>query len=91
MLWHGLHVRNHEMQPFLATLALFVLSYAGLGISFWPMMVPPAISIRDAAAPDASLGFLLVGAVILLPVILAYTTYAYWVFRGKVDEHAGYH
>ncbi|WP_341702462.1 cytochrome d ubiquinol oxidase subunit II [Ferrovibrio sp.] len=91
LLWNGLHRRHREAQPFFATLALFVLSYAGLGISFWPLMVPPSITIREAAAPDASLGFLLVGAAILLPVILAYTAYAYRVFRGKVDDHAGYH
>jgi cytochrome bd ubiquinol oxidase subunit II len=90
-LWRGLTRRTREAQPFLAALALFVLSYIGLGISFWPLMVPPSITIWDAAAPDASLGFLLVGAGILLPIILAYTAYAYWVFRGKVDRHAHYH
>lgn len=90
LLWRGLQDRRREAQPFLAALALFVLSYIGLGISFWPLMVPPSITIWDAAAPDSSLGFLLVGAVILLPVILAYTAYSYWVFRGKVDD-AGYH
>lgn len=90
-LWRGLQRRKPEALPFLSSLALFVLSYIGLGISFWPLMVPPSITIWDAAAPDASLGFLLVGAVILLPIILAYTAYAYWVFRGKVEHHAGYH
>lgn len=91
LLWRGLTRRDREAQPFLAALALFVLSYIGLAISFWPLMVPPSITIWDAAAPDASLGFLLVGAAILLPIILAYTAYAYWVFRGKVDRHAHYH
>ncbi|WP_374302630.1 cytochrome d ubiquinol oxidase subunit II [Ferrovibrio sp.] len=90
-LWRGLHDYKRPAQPFLAALALFVLSYTGLGISFWPLMVPPSITIWDAAAPDASLGFLLIGAVVLLPIILAYTGYAYWVFRGKVDRHAHYH
>jgi cytochrome d ubiquinol oxidase subunit II len=54
-------------------------------------MVPPSLTIADAAAPDSSLAFALVGAVILLPIILAYTAYAYWVFRGKVDPEEGYH
>jgi cytochrome d ubiquinol oxidase subunit II len=90
-LWRGLQRRKPEPLPFFSALALFVLSYIGLGISFWPLMVPPSITIWDAAAPDASLGFLLIGAVILMPIILAYTAYAYWVFRGKVEEHAGYH
>ncbi len=86
----GLRDRR-DIRPFLSAQALFVLSYIGLGISLWPLIVPPDITIRQAAAPDNSLGFLLVGAAILLPVILAYTAYAYWVFRGKVRPGEGYH
>jgi len=86
----GLRDRS-DRRPFLGALALFVLSYIGLGISFWPLMVPPDITIRQAAAPDNSLSFLLVGAAILLPIILVYTAYAYWVFRGKVRPGEGYH
>ncbi len=89
-LWQGLRAGRH-LQPFLAALGLFVLSFAGLGISFYPYIVPGALTIREAAAPDVSLGFLLVGALILVPIILAYTGYAYWVFRGKVDPAEGYH
>ena len=80
-----------EREPFLATLALFVLCYIGLGISFYPNIVPPSISIWDAAAPDTSLAFLLAGAAVLIPLILAYTAYGYWVFRGKVPSEGGYH
>ncbi len=90
VLFLGLY-RRREFSPFLAALTLFVLSYVGLGISFYPYMVPPSITIWSAAAPDASLRFLLVGAVVLIPLILAYTALAYWVFRGKVDMKAGYH
>ena len=75
----------------MAALGLFVLRYAGIGISFCPYMVPPSVTIWQAAAPDESLLFLLVGAAVLIPVILAYTAYAYWVFRGKVDPSEGYH
>jgi cytochrome bd ubiquinol oxidase subunit II len=89
-LFRGLVVGAHR-QPFFAALALFVLSYAGLGISFWPWIVPRAITIHDAAAPDVSLAFLLAGAAFLLPMILGYTIWAYWVFRGKVGHDAGYH
>ncbi|MEI2418440.1 cytochrome d ubiquinol oxidase subunit II [Orrella sp. JC864] len=89
-LWHGLR-RQRQALPFLAALGLFVLCYAGLGISFYPYLVPGALTIHDAAAPDSSLVFLLWGALILLPMILAYTGYAYWVFRGKVDPEEGYH
>jgi len=82
---------QRDAWPFLATVALFVLSFIGLGISFYPYMVPPSLTIWDVAAPDESLWFLLVGAVVLVPMILAYTGYAYWVFRGKVDPAGGYH
>ena len=89
-LWHGL-TTGKQLQPLLAALGLFVLSYVGIGISFYPYIVPGALTIEEAAAPDASLGFLLVGAAFLIPIILAYTGYAYWVFRGKVDPEGGYH
>ena len=82
---------SRDAQPFLAAIALFVLSYVGLGISLFPHIVPPEITIWQAAAPDSSLSFLLVGAAILLPIILVYTAHAYWVFRGKVDSETGYH
>lgn len=80
-----------EASPFLASLALFVLSFIGLGISFYPNMVPPNLTIWQAAAPESSLWFTLVGTIVLIPLILAYTAYAYWVFRGKTDPDAGYH
>jgi cytochrome d ubiquinol oxidase subunit II len=89
-LWKGLRDHDH-LRPFLATVAIFVLSYAGLGVSFYPNLIPPALSIAEAAAPQSSLLFLLVGAVILIPMILAYTAYSYWVFRGKVHPGDGYH
>ena len=82
---------QRDLQPFLSALGFFVVSFIGIGISFYPMMVPPSLTIWDVAAPDASLSFALVGAAILLPVILAYTGYAYWVFRGKMSVGEGYH
>ena len=95
--WRGLSLRHH-ITPFLCAQAWFVLCYAGLGISLWPLIVPPArgsgqagITIWDAAAPPESQAFLLVGAVVLIPIILAYTGYAYWVFRGKVLPGMHYH
>lgn len=89
-LFHGLQLRK-DVQPFLCALSLFVLGFIGIGISFYPYMVPPSLTIADAAAPDSSLWFALVGTLILLPMILAYTAYAYWVFRGKIDPNEGYH
>ncbi len=91
VLWRGLQERR-EVSPFLASLSLFVLSFVGLGISFYPHIVPNSVTIWDAAAPDNSLAFLLVGAAVLIPLILAYTAYSYWVFRGKVNSAGGgYH
>ena len=90
LLYAGLRDQR-DRQPFFASLALFVLAYAGLGVSFFPYIIPPTVTIYDAAAPDTSLQFLLVGAAVLIPMILAYTGYAYWVFRGKVDVETGYH
>ncbi len=90
LLFSGLN-RGYDMQPFLASLGIFVLCFIGIGISFFPYMVPPSLTIWQAAAPDESLLFLLVGALVLLPLIIAYTAYAYWVFRGKVRAGEGYH
>jgi cytochrome d ubiquinol oxidase subunit II len=78
-------------RPFLFSISIFALAYFGLIISFYPYIVPYSLTITEAAAAANAQGLLLVGAVILLPVILGYTAYVYWVFRGKVDAHAGYH
>ena len=89
-LWTGLR-DNRAYRPFLATVAIFVLSFAGLGVSFYPHLIPPSLTIAEAAAPEKSLAFLLVGAVVLIPMILIYTGYSYWVFRGKVRHGEHYH
>jgi cytochrome d ubiquinol oxidase subunit II len=82
--------RRHNYTPFLMALAIFALSLAGLGISLFPYVVPPKITIWDAAAPAASLSFMLPGALVIVPIILAYTGYSYWVFHGKTGPE-GYH
>ena len=82
---------TRDALPFLASLALFLVTFAGLGISLYPNIVPPTITIWEAAAPDSSLAFLLAGAAVLIPMILAYSAYAYWIFRGKVRPGEGYH
>ena len=82
--------RDAERAPFLLALGLFALSYVGLGISIFPDIVPGRVTIWEAASPRSSQIFMLVGASVLIPVILVYTAYAYWVFRGKVGAE-GYH
>jgi len=89
LLWRSLQ-RDNDAHPFLYALGLFGLSFVGLAISIWPDVIPGAVSIWEAAAPESSQIFMLVGAGIMIPIILAYTGWSYWVFRGKVDE-SGYH
>ncbi|WP_350306605.1 cytochrome d ubiquinol oxidase subunit II [Photorhabdus viridis] len=83
--------RKTHYTPFLLALLLVFLGYSGLGISIWPNLIPPAISYEAAAAPPQSLGFMLVGALLIIPVILVYTYWSYYVFRGKVNHEQGYH
>jgi cytochrome d ubiquinol oxidase subunit II len=84
--------RGHHVTPFACTLALMFLGYVGLAISGWPNILPPDISLWEAAAPPQSMGFTLVGALLIIPFILMYTAFAYYVFRGKVRPgDSGYH
>lgn len=82
--------QRREWMPFLLALGLFVLGAIGLGASMWPYVVPQSVTIWQAAAPERSQVFMLVGVALVMPLILAYTGWAYWVFRGKVGTH-GYH
>ena len=88
--WRGL-TNAHEYTPFLAAIALFLLGFAGLGISLLPYIVPPTVTIWQAAAAPESQLFMLVGTAILLPVVLGYTVFVYWTFRGKIRPGEGYH
>ena len=90
-MFRSLTVHHHEYRPFVQALALFGLCFVGLGICMFPYIVPTEVTIWEAAAPRASQIFMLVGASVLIPLILAYTAYAYWVFRGKIDPEVGYH
>ena len=90
LLWRAID-RRAELLPFLFAVALFAMGYLGLAVSLWPKIVPPAISLWDAAASPRAQAFLLIGTLFLLPVILGYTAWSYWVFRGKVRAGVGYH
>lgn len=80
-----------QLSPFLASMGIFALCYAGLAVSLFPYVVPHEITLYQAAAAPQSQAFLLIGTLLLLPVILGYTTWSYWVFRGKVTAAEGYH
>jgi cytochrome d ubiquinol oxidase subunit II len=90
-LWFAVMAEGRDARPFVLTLCLFVLGFAGLVLGIWPYIVPPSLTIWDAASPPASQGFTLVGLVLLLPVILGYTWWSYRVFAGKVAADSGYH
>jgi cytochrome d ubiquinol oxidase subunit II len=90
----GLHralVSGRQVLPFLLSLVLFAITFAGLGISIYPWVIPGQLTIWDAASPAKSQEFMLWGAAFLIPIILAYTAFSYWVFRGKLDPDEGYH
>ena len=88
--WRGLHSRA-EFSPFFGAIALFLLGYLGLVISNAPYLVPVSLDVWQAASPVKSQLFMLWGTVVLLPVILGYTAFVYWTFRGKVRHGEGYH
>jgi cytochrome d ubiquinol oxidase subunit II len=90
LAWRWLEA-GREIAPFVAAIVLFMLGYLGLAISIVPYLVPPSITFWDAAAAPASQIFMLLGTLPLLPVILIYTGFVYYLFRGKTREGEGYH
>ncbi len=89
-LWRWLET-GREVLPFLATIALFLLGYLGLLISNFPYLVPPSLTIWQAAAAPATQVFMLMGTLVLLPIIIGYMIFVYWIFGAKVREGEGYH
>lgn len=89
--WRWIGDRRREILPFVAVIGLFLLGYLGLVISSYPYLVPPSLTVWDTAAAPASQIFMLIGTLVLLPIILGYIVFVYWLFRGKVREGEGYH
>jgi cytochrome bd ubiquinol oxidase subunit II len=89
--WYALKQRQHELMPFLGAIGLFLMSFIGIAISLWPMIVPYHYTLWEAASSPSTQAFMLIGTLFLLPIILMYTAWSYWVFRGKVSETFGYH
>jgi len=83
--------RGSHGWPFAGAVLMFLSGYLGLAAGFFPNIVPYAMTFRQAANPDNTLGLLLVGAAILLPAIVGYSLWVYWIFRGKVSADEGYH
>ena len=87
--WRALD-NNSEVIPFVGAMGLFAVSYVGIAISLYPMIVPPHLTLWQAASSESTQAFLLIGTLVLLPVILTYIGWSYWVFRGKVRSDIGY-
>lgn len=90
ILWYDLHFSEAEYRPFFLSMAIFFLGYLGLGISIFPWIIPFQFNITQAAASGPSLSLLLVGVVPMLPIILSYTAYCYYIFRGKSHHEHTY-
>jgi cytochrome d ubiquinol oxidase subunit II len=89
--WKGIENIGNDAEPFVAAVAMFLLGFVGLLISNVPYLVPGALTVWEAAAAPSSQLFMLVGTLLLLPIILGYTVFVYWTFRGKVRPGEGYH
>jgi len=89
LMWYDLH-RGREYRPFFLSISVFFMSYLGLGISFWPWLVPFSVTFRDAAAAPTSQSFLLIGTAVILPMVLIYVGYCYYLFRGKASQEGYY-
>ncbi len=88
--WRSLN-RDSHAGPFAGAMGLFLMSYLGIAISLWPFVVPRHYTLWQAASDPSTQAFLLIGTLFLLPVIIMYTGWSYWVFRGKVRADIGYH
>ncbi len=85
---------RRDTLPFVLALAIVALGYLGLLVSLFPYAIPRSVTLWEAAAPRSSQIFTLVGAAVILPIIIGYTTMGYWVFRGKIrheDQHNYHH
>jgi cytochrome d ubiquinol oxidase subunit II len=91
VLWRSLRSGRNDLLPFLCSFGLFFVSFSGLVISLWPYIAPPTLTLWDAAAAPKSQAFMMIGTLFLLPVVLGYVAWSYWVFRGKVREGHAYH
>ncbi len=89
MIWRDLH-RGREVRPFLMSIGVFLMGYIGLGISLWPWLIPFEITFRQAAAAPTSQSLLIVGTAIMLPLVLTYTAFCYYLFRGKASHESPY-
>lgn len=89
LLWRSV-AKRQEVMPFLTTALMFMIAFLSLAISFWPYIIPPGMTVYDAASVSNAQVFMLHGIAILLPIVLIYTCVVYWIFRGKVGAEVEY-
>ncbi|MDQ5850952.1 MAG: cytochrome d ubiquinol oxidase subunit II, partial [Chloroflexota bacterium] len=90
LVWRALELGS-EVTPFLGAIGLFLLGFLGLAISTFPYVIPPQLTIWQASAPPSTQAFMLAGVAVLLPIVLGYMAFVYWIFRGKIRPGEGYH
>lgn len=81
--------KNHAL-PYWSAVAIFVFTYASMLALIFPYIIPYHITYSQAQASDTTLLFTLIPAVIMIPLLLLYTSYAYYIFRGKTKEKLSY-
>jgi cytochrome d ubiquinol oxidase subunit II len=91
VFWRSITNEAYHATPLLCALGWFFLSFTGLGISLWPWIVPPTLTLWQASSPPSSQMFFLIGAGALTPIVVGYSAYSYWVFRGKIGKETHYH
>jgi len=89
--WRALNGYGSDALPFAGAMGLFFMSYTGVAVSLWPYLVPRHYTIWESASSEGTQAFLLIGTLFLLPIILMYSGWSYWVFRGKLNTRIGYH
>ncbi|MDB2415042.1 cytochrome d ubiquinol oxidase subunit II [Rickettsiales bacterium] len=90
LLWMDLHKKEREYRPFLLSVGIFLMGYLGLGLSLFPWIIPFEYTIWDAATEGPGLSLMIIGVIPALPLILAYTGYCYYTFRGKSSHEPMY-
>jgi cytochrome d ubiquinol oxidase subunit II len=88
-IWRDLQGTS-EYRLFILSVGVFLMGYIGLAVSLWPWLVPFSVTFRQAAAAGPSQSLLLIGTVIMLPMVLAYTAFCYYLFRGKASHESAY-
>lgn len=88
--WYNLQNRN-EVYPFFLAVAVFVMSYIGLCVSLYPYIIPHKVTFWDAAAPELTQHYMLIGLGVLMPFLLGYSFYSFRVFQHKVHVDEGHH